>query len=329
MDYKELSDFIKTKMSMQHIYQPVMIKTLLQLNGRASADDIAKVFLAKDQSQIDYYKIITKNMPGKVLRGHKIVEYNSGGFFLNIKSLTKEQKDNLIELCNQKIEEYETKHGKNIWKHRSRDSRIVPGSLRFIVLKRAKERCELCGISKDEKALDVDHIIPVNKGGKTVLENLQALCYTCNSQKRDLDQTDFRAWHNLYDSRETTCPFCKYEKTHTGSQFAFVVNDQYPVTKFHTLICPRRHIASFFELSSIEYKACLNLLEETKNKIKENDHTVTGFNVGINIGEDAGQTIFHCHIHLIPRRKGDVKNPKGGIRNILPEKGNWQKLESK
>ena len=61
-----------------------------------------------------------------------------------------------------------------------------------------------------------------------------------------------------------------------------------------------------------------------KTKLVENDKTITGFNVGINIGEDAGQTIFHCHIHLIPRRKGDIPNPEGGIRNIIPDKGKWK-----
>jgi diadenosine tetraphosphate (Ap4A) HIT family hydrolase len=87
---------------------------------------------------------------------------------------------------------------------------------------------------------------------------------------------------------------------------------------------PKRHISSFFELGSSEQKACLNLLEDVKRKILEKDETVTGFNVGINIGKDAGQTIFHCHIHLIPRRIGDVSNPEGGVRNIISEKGKWK-----
>lgn len=91
-----------------------------------------------------------------------------------------------------------------------------------------------------------------------------------------------------------------------------------------TLICPKLHTASFFDLGSSEQKACLNLIDETKTKILENDKTVTGFNVGVNIGETAGQTIFHRHIHLIPRRKGDTPNPEGRIRNIMPDKGKWK-----
>lgn len=99
MDYKELSDVIKTKMNMQHVYQPLMIKTLLESNNHASTDQIAKAFLEKDQSQIDYYKIITKNMPGKVLRSHGITDYKNGKFHLMLDDITDEQRENMINLC--------------------------------------------------------------------------------------------------------------------------------------------------------------------------------------------------------------------------------------
>jgi len=322
MNFVQLKAFLSKKMQMQHIYQPVMIKALLESEGKASVEKISKAFLAKDQSQIDYYKEITKNMPGKVLRNHKIVDYKDGFFNLNIPKLDSKQKAELISICNEKIKEYESQFGKNIWKHRARDSRVVPGSLRYQVLKKAKARCELCGIPADQKALDVDHILPVNKGGKTVIENLQALCYTCNSQKSDRDDTDFRPWKKLYDSKKSACPFCKLEKTAKDeTALAFAIKDKYPVTANHMLICPKRHVSSFFELGASEHKACLALLSQLKEKITQNDKTVTSFNIGINDGKEAGQTISHCHIHLIPRRKGDVKNPRGGIRNTIPGKG--------
>ena len=301
-----------------------MIRTLLESDNKASVKKISEAFLSKDQSQIEYYEQITKAMPGKVLRKHDVVNYDSGSFTLNISDLTAEQRSQLIELCNQKISEYEELRGKEIWKHRARDSRLVPGSLRYQVLTNAKHKCELCGISADEKALDVDHIIPVNTGGKTVQENLQALCYTCNSQKQDRDDTDFRLWKNLYENRDENCPFCGIEKSaKISNTLAFAIDDKYPVTKNHTLICPRRHVQSFFELGSAEFKSCLALLDELKKKISEKDKTVTGFNVGVNDGVDAGQTIFHTHIHLIPRRKGDVAESQGGIRNTIPGKGNY------
>ena len=96
MNFKELESFLK-KMKMQHIYQPVMIKTLIQSDGKATSKKIAKSFLLKDQSQIDYYSEITKNMPGKVLRKHKIVEYLDGNFKLDLSQLSEKQKNSLIK----------------------------------------------------------------------------------------------------------------------------------------------------------------------------------------------------------------------------------------
>lgn len=99
---------------------------------------------------------------------------------------------------------------------------------------------------------------------------------------------------------------------------------EYNISKLSkTLICPRRHTASFFDLGSSEQKIFLNPIDEIKTKILENDKTVTGFNVGVNRGEATGQTIFHRHIHLIPRRKERLLI-EGGIRNIMPDKGKWK-----
>jgi len=302
-----------------------MIKALIQSNGKATPQKIARAFLAKDQSQIDYYTEITKIMPGKVLRKNQIVDYKEGNFLLDISKFTSEQKEKILSLCDEKISKYEKKYGKKIWKHRARASRVISGNIRYRVLTRAKHRCELCGISGEEKALDVDHIVPINKGGPNVIENMQALCYTCNSQKRDTDSTDFRLWQGMYEKRDKKCTFCKLEKSSKiENTLAFAIKDNYPVTKLHYLIIPKRHIQSFFELGVSEQKACLNLLSSVKEKVTKDDSTISGFNIGINELESAGQTIPHCHIHLIPRRDGDLKHPEGGIRHVIPEKGNWK-----
>jgi diadenosine tetraphosphate (Ap4A) HIT family hydrolase/5-methylcytosine-specific restriction endonuclease McrA len=313
-------------MKMMHIYQPVMIKTLIQSNGKVTARKIAKEFLAKDQSQIDYYTEITNNMPGKILRKNKVIEYNKKSkiFELDLSEISSENRNDLVKICDEKIAEYEEKYGKKIWKHRARDSRVISGSIRYRVLTAAKNRCELCGIHKDEKALDVDHVVPINKGGPNVIENMQALCYTCNSQKSDTDSTDFRLWKGMYENRETNCTICKLENlSKISNTLAFTIKDKFPVTKFHYLIIPRRHVDSFFELGTSEQKACLILLSEIKEKLLKEDSTISGFNIGINDSEDSGQTIPHCHIHLIPRRKGDVANPRGGIRNVIPGKSDY------
>ena len=104
---------------------------------------------------------------------------------------------------------------------------------------------------------------------------------------------------------------------------AYVIRDGFPVTEFHSLVIPKRHVADYFELSDEERGACHELLAEARQQIEVADPYVEGFNVGINVGEVAGQTVFHCHLHLIPRRRGDVESPRGGVRNIIPGKGDY------
>ena len=127
------------------------------------------------------------------------------------------------------------------------------------------------------------------------------------------------------ENKSEGCPFCDLPKDRILAQneLAFVIRDRYPVTPLHTLVIPKRHVSDLFVLVTSEMKACNDLLLWAKDAIREEDASVVGFNVGVNIGEAAGQTIFHCHIHLIPRRHGDVENPRGGVRHVIPGKGNY------
>lgn len=124
---------------------------------------------------------------------------------------------------------------------------------------------------------------------------------------------------------EKNCPFCNLASkveliSETATAMAFL--DSFPVNPGHTLIVPKRHVASYFELSIHEQRA-LWLLVNRCQSIIQNRHNPEGFNVGINVGETAGQSIFHVHIHLIPRYKGDVENPRGGVRGVIPSKQNY------
>ena len=103
----------------------------------------------------------------------------------------------------------------------------------------------------------------------------------------------------------------------------FVIRDAYPVTPLHSLIITKRHVVSYFQCSKEELNEIPIILDTQKTELKILDDTITGFNIGMNIGEDAGQTIFHCHVHIIPRRKGDILNPRGGIRGVIPDKQNY------
>lgn len=267
-------------------------------------------------------------MVGKVLRNHNIVEKNKKLYKLvGFEELTQSQIEELKNICDSKVDAYIKKRGDTIWSHRTTNRAPVSGSIRYQVLKRASFRCELCGISAEEKALEVDHITPKNLGGEDSINNYQALCYSCNASKKDKDDKDFRGQHDKYNCRNTECLFCKMDKKRiiAESNLAYVIQDKYPVSTGHTLIIPKRHFPDYFEITQPELNAVNTLLSEIKQTLQTKDNTISAFNIGINSGHDAGQTIFHTHIHLIPRRKNDVTQPIGGVRNIIPDKGNYKK----
>ena len=122
---------------------------------------------------------------------------------------------------------------------------------------------------------------------------------------------------------EPGCVFCRLD---TQAKFVeelnsvIAIKDKYPVTKGHLLVIPRRHTLDFFTMTERERSDANKLLRLLKNRISRDDRSVTGFNVGTNVGKSAGQTIRHAHIHLIPRRNGDTPNPRGGVRGVIPEK---------
>jgi len=127
---------------------------------------------------------------------------------------------------------------------------------------------------------------------------------------------------------ENECFFCTRAKKESvySSDFTFAVRDnKFPVTKYHTLIATHRHVADFFDLNNEELNDLSNVLKKQRHLLLSLDKEITGFNVGVNVGIDAGQSILHCHIHLIPRRKGDMDNPRGGVRGVIPSKQKYSK----
>jgi ATP adenylyltransferase len=328
MNFEDVLNFIESRMRMSHIYQPVMLMALLRSRGELSEREIAKAILAHDESQIEYYERIARGMVGRVLRSHDVVEFDrvtKNYKLVGFENLSQEERGRLIDLCEAKLEAYLEKRGANIFQHRKKSAGYISGTLKYEVLKRAQFHCELCGIAADKKALEVDHIIPRNKGGSDDLENLQALCYSCNAMKRDRDDTDFRKVRESFDRREPNCVFCQIPEKRIlfENELAFAIYDKYPVTALHALVIAKRHIDDYFELSRPEINACNSLLAQLREIIQHKDISVSGFNIGVNNGDVAGQTVFHCHVHLIPRRKGDVENPRGGVRNIVDGRSDY------
>ena len=123
------------------------------------------------------------------------------------------------------------------------------------------------------------------------------------------------------------CLFCnkKKQKIIYSSEHIYVVRDSFPVTKYHSLIIPHRHVSNFFDLNKNELKDLSVALKKEREFLLNLDKKITAFNVGVNSGKDAGQSIMHCHIHLIPRRKGDIENPRGGVRGVIASKQKYVK----
>mgnify|MGYP001403319859 FL=1 len=123
------------------------------------------------------------------------------------------------------------------------------------------------------------------------------------------------------------CLFCNVEKSGCAheNELAYASYDSYPVTEHHCLIIPKRHIKDYFDLSNKELIACNDLIQIVKDEITKKDPSIKGFNLGTNIGKVSGQSILHCHLHLIPRREGDVDNPQGGVRSVIPNKQHYKR----
>jgi ATP adenylyltransferase len=323
--YHVLAEYLSKRMRMSHVYQPVMIMKLLSNQGKAKADEIALDLVQNDLSQVEYYTERVNQMVGKVLRNNQIVAKEGGEYqLIGFEELSDDERLKLIDLCAIKINEYKKKRGMMIWDHRRKNRSPIDGSIRYQVLNRANNVCELCGISSEIRALEVDHIVPKNWNGADDLSNYQALCYKCNTNKRDTDDTDFRNRVQLFGNRDEHCVFCMVtEDVVFEHPLAYVIKDKFEVTPGHHLIIPKRHFDNYFELKSAELLAFNELLLKTKDKLRNEDSSIEGFNIGINQGAVAGQTIFHTHMHLIPRRKGDVEHPTGGVRNVIPGKGGY------
>ncbi len=116
-----------------------------------------------------------------------------------------------------------------------------------------------------------------------------------------------------------TCPFCASNKYILSNDLAYARYDKYPVNDGHLLIIPFRHVSDFFDLTKDERNAMFELVDEAKILL-DKKYKPDGYNIGINVGEAAGQTVWHVHVHVIPRYKDDMEDPRGGVRGVIPGK---------
>jgi ATP adenylyltransferase len=325
--YQRLREYIAERMRMSHIYQPLMLMELLGRSSPAPAQDIARRILGEDVTQIEYTTERVKRMVGKVLTGNGITAYGNGAYSLiGDDELSDAERDALQQLCRQRLDAFREQRGEEVFAHRSRHRTPITGSVKYRVLTRARGRCECCGAHEHQRALEVDHIVPKNQGGSDAISNLQALCFRCNAGKRDTDRTDFRGVQASYGHREAGCVLCALEgsgRVLLENELALCIADAYPVSEGHSLVIPRRHVADGLELHQPEWNAVVELLKLRREELSAQDATISGWNVGLNSGEAAGQTLFHAHWHLIPRRTGDDKSPRGGVRGVIKGKQHY------
>ena len=325
--FQRLRTYIAERMRMSHIYQPLMLMELLGRSSPAPAQDVARRILGEDVTQIEYYTERVKRMVGKVLTGNGITAYANGAYSLiGGEELSDVERDELQQLCRQRLDAFRAQRGEDVFAHRSRNRTPISGSIKYRVLTRARGRCECCGAHEHQRALEVDHIVPKNHGGSDDISNLQALCFRCNAGKRDTDTTDFRGVQASYSYRQEGCVFCELAgsgRVLLENELAICIADAYPVAKGHSLVIPRRHVSDGLELHQPEWNAMVDLLKKRREQLRASDASISGLNVGLNVGESAGQTVFHAHWHLIPRRDGDHEQPRGGVRGVLPGKQNY------
>ena len=189
---KQLLDFVTKKMRMSHIYQPLLIRSLLDSGGVATVRQLAIDMLAADESQIQFYESRIKTMPLPILRKHGIVDSSRDGLVrLDVSKMTFKERIELRSACETAIAEFLGSRGVSTWQHRLLETDPVPESTRYEVLKRDR-RCVLCGATSREARLEVDHIQPRSKGGKNSMDNLQVLCGRCNRGKSNRDNADLR-----------------------------------------------------------------------------------------------------------------------------------------
>jgi hypothetical protein len=182
-------DFVKTKMRMSHVYQPLVIRYLVESGGVSSVRQLARYMAVSDESQVRFYERKLREMPLRVLQRHGIVTVSGDLVTLSVKRLSPKDAASLEAACTSRLADYLAEKGHADWSGLI-DFSEVSASLRYRVLARDR-KCRLCGAGPSESPLHVDHILPRSKGGSNDENNLQVLCQRCNVGKGNADSRKF------------------------------------------------------------------------------------------------------------------------------------------
>lgn len=303
------------------------------MNFRRFDPDYEGVGLANGNKDEEVVWNLYANDPEKL---HKLSEH--------ILSFTKGEhlQEKLPELTDEEIESNEGQILSRVHRYRERDSGLVRKKKERFLAQNGTLFCECCGFNFSEVYgnhgdgfIECHHTKPVSEldaESTTKISELALLCANCHRmihrRKPWLSIDELRLKTVGENSHQQDCLFCDIQKSDRTriveeNALAYAIRDGYAVTDLHTLFIPKRHVADYFGLSQAEINAINQLIQSQKQKLDTLDPTIDAYNIGMNCGETAGQTINHCHIHLIPRRKGDVAEPRGGIRQVIPGKGSY------
>lgn len=278
-------------MTMTHVYQPIMIRTLLESkDNRASRGSIARQFLGIDEAQINYYKTITARWPHITLKKHNVISYNRKGqeyTLLLDEDITVSQRQRLIELCNNRLHEFIDKDP-DIRRIRERDRRSKSGSLNYDIFAKTKGVCAACGIHATEARLHVDHIVPINQMGMDHPDNMQPLCYKCNTQKRDRDETNFLLWKKRLQFRKPGCSMCMEKEYTFDNNLAYCIIKE---SNEPSVVIPKRHVNSFADLIPPERNLCLSLMDRAVQHMEKSGRKL---NIMFDVSSD------HYSIKIVP-----------------------------
>ena len=304
--YRELADFIMNKMRMVHVYQPLMIETMLNNGGRATAVQVAEHFLRSDPAQLDYYIYIVNRWPRRILKTRGIISEEGRGnrnrtFSLQAGRLTETERDELASMCRRRLAEYKEAKGVTPHYDRFNPRKGISSSKRYAVIAKSAGRCVACGVSSQDRSIDVDHIIPRNRGGSDDISNLQPLCYQCNREKRDKDDLDFLLEHNRRAFGHRGCKLCRAKKIGIENPLAGALHPKDGEDELHTIVLPKRHARSFFELRPPERSLLTGLIDPVQRHLSGMDDTIRDFRVSLDPNLRADDS-YHCFINVIPVR---------------------------
>lgn len=271
MTKEELLEFIgdDKKMRMSHIYQPLLIKLLVEAGGISTVRQLAIEFLTEDEPYVKYYEDIIKRYPHQTLSKKGIISSDEKKrvFTLStdVSKLSPADRAEITLACEQRIREYIQKR-EDLWEYKTPASGKISNAKRYLLLTLAKQRCVLCGIKSDKRPLDIDHIIPRSKGGTDDISNLQVLCAKCNRSKGNRDNTDFR---HKPDTAMKGCNACSIPKKEIvyelDTTYAKRVADK--ASKYHVI--PKRHVDVITDLSHKEWSQLYDTIQALSKRRAE------------------------------------------------------------